>query len=332
MFEFIVRAQVVATCVRGTTERTLKPAGEVDVVVVPDVRHDLAAQLAPVKVAAAWHPVKGQPHVPGFWTCNINTRQVTFNCWPPNTTYTTTSRPRPTLCVDGGSIASLFLSLFFFPLIYTLSLSFSQSQFLPLRLLRLLLISSSSSFVSSASLLFSPLIARLFLSFTFFFFFFHYLPTNFPIRLPSYLRIKAVIVPRVYIYVYTRSLFPLFPSFRREVFLHASLFKATTFLLHPREARSFTRHPSSKCRAAVWRARERIEGRWWIDRCILAGPRTSFFFFFLRFEKGRCISRVQKKEKEIRIFFFFSPLMKIGWEFKRAHALTKRKKKYVSRI
>lgn len=56
------------------------------------------------------------------------------------------------------------------------------------------------------------------------------------------------------------------------------------------------------------------------------------FFFFLRFEKGRCISRVQKKEKEIRIFFFFSPLMKIGWEFKRAHALTKRKKKYVSRI
>ncbi|OAD58058.1 hypothetical protein WN48_00858 [Eufriesea mexicana] len=49
---------VVATCVRGTTERTLKPAGEVDVVVVPDVRHDLAAQLAPVKVAAAWHPVK----------------------------------------------------------------------------------------------------------------------------------------------------------------------------------------------------------------------------------------------------------------------------------
>lgn len=95
----------------------------------------------------------------------------------------------------------------------------------------------------------------------FFFFFFHYLPTNFPIRLPSYLRIKAVIVPRVYIYVYTRSLFPLFPSFRREVFLHASLFKATTFLLHPREARSFTRHPSSKCRAAVWRARERIEGR-----------------------------------------------------------------------
>lgn len=61
-----MRAQVVATCIRGTTERTLKPAREVDVVVVPDVRHDLAAQLAPVKVAAAWHPVKGQPHVPGF--------------------------------------------------------------------------------------------------------------------------------------------------------------------------------------------------------------------------------------------------------------------------
>lgn len=66
MFEFKVRAQVVATCVPGTTERTLKVAGEVDVVVVPDVRHDLAAQLAPVMVAAAWHPVKGQPHVPGF--------------------------------------------------------------------------------------------------------------------------------------------------------------------------------------------------------------------------------------------------------------------------
>lgn len=48
MFEFKVRAQVVAARVRRTTERTLKPAGEVDVVVVPDVRHDLAAQLAPV--------------------------------------------------------------------------------------------------------------------------------------------------------------------------------------------------------------------------------------------------------------------------------------------
>lgn len=222
---------------------------------------------------------------------------------------------------------SLFLSSHLYSLSLVLSVSVSPSSpfapppYLLLLILRLLRL---SPFFSPHS---SPLPL-----FYLFFFFFHYLPTNFPIRLPSYLRIKAVIVPRVYIYVYTRSLFPLFPSFRREVFLHASLFKATTFLLHPREARSFTRHPSSKCRAAVWRARERIEGRWWIDRCILAGPRTSFFFFFLRFEKGRCISRVQKKEKEIRIFFFFSPLMKIGWEFKRAHALTKRKKKYVSRI
>lgn len=66
MFEFKMCSQVVATRVRGATERTFKPARKVDVVVVPDVRHDLAAQLAPVKVAAAWHPVKGQPHVPGF--------------------------------------------------------------------------------------------------------------------------------------------------------------------------------------------------------------------------------------------------------------------------
>lgn len=166
---------------------------------------------------------------------------------------------RGPLCVDGGSIASLFLSLFFFPLMYTLSLSFSQSQFLPLRLLPppppylLLLILR----LLRLSPLFS-LIARLFLSFTFFFFFFITSPLIFPsftLLLTNQGRDRAT-----RIYIYTRFLFPCL-SHRREVFLHASLFKVTTFLLHPREARSFTRHPFSKCRAAVWRARERIEER-----------------------------------------------------------------------
>lgn len=324
MFEFIVRAQVVATCVRGTTERTLKPAGEVDVVVVPDVRHDLAAQLAPVKVAAAWHPVKGQPHVPGFWTCNINTRQVTFNCWPPNTTYTTTSRPRPTLCRRRLDRFSLSLSLFLSSHVYSLSLVLSVS------------VSPSSPFASSTSLSpsphpssppplssFLPYSSPLPLFYLFFFFFFFITsPLIFPsftLLLTNQGRDRAT-----RIYIYTRFLFPCL-SHRREVFLHASLFKVTTFLLHPREARSFTRHPFSKCRAAVWRARERIEGRWWIDRCIPAGLRTSFFFFFF-FEIRKREMYISRTEERKRDTNFFSPLMKIGWEFKRARVDQEKKK------
>lgn len=300
-----MRAQVVATCVRGTTERTLKPAGEVDVVVVPDVRHDLAAQLAPVKVAAAWHPVKGQPHVPGFWTCNINTRQVTFNCWPPNTTYTTTSRPRPTLCVDGGSIASLFLSLFFFPLIYTLSLSFSQSQFLPLRLLRLLLISSSSSFVSSASLLFSPLIARLFLSFTFFFFFFITSPLIFPSVYPPTYESRPWSC-HAYIYMSIHVLSSLSSPLSEEKFSSTPRFLKPPHFSSTPEKRGRSRVTLLLSVVQRFGARERgsRDGDGSIDVSSRDHARV-FFFSFWDSKKGDVYLAYRRKKKRYEFFFFF---------------------------
>lgn len=58
MFEFTVRAQIVAAGVGGAAERTLEPTGEVNVIVVANVRHYFAAQFAPVQVAAAWQLVK----------------------------------------------------------------------------------------------------------------------------------------------------------------------------------------------------------------------------------------------------------------------------------
>lgn len=66
MFELAVRAQVVAARVRCATERALESAREMDVIVVPDVRHYFAAQLASVQVAAAWQLVERESHVPGF--------------------------------------------------------------------------------------------------------------------------------------------------------------------------------------------------------------------------------------------------------------------------
>lgn len=58
-----------------------------------------------------------------------------------------------------------------------------------------------------------------------------------------------------------------------------------------------------------------------------------FFFSFWDSKKGDVYLAYRRKKKRYEFFlFFFFPLMKIGWEFKRAHALTKRKKKYVSRI
>lgn len=124
---------------------------------------------------------------------------------------------RGPLCVDGGSIASLFLSLFFFPLMYTLSLSFSQSQFLPLRLASSTSLSPSPH--PSSLLRLSPLFSlttRLFLSSTFFFFFFITSPLIFPsftLLLTNQGRDRAT-----RIYIYTRFLFPCL-SHRREVFL-----------------------------------------------------------------------------------------------------------------
>lgn len=48
MFEFKVGSKIVAARVGCTAQRALEPSRKVDVVVVPDVGHDLAAQLAPV--------------------------------------------------------------------------------------------------------------------------------------------------------------------------------------------------------------------------------------------------------------------------------------------
>lgn len=69
MLELAVRPQVVAPGVRRPAQRTLEPAREVHVVVVPYVRYHFAAQLAPVQIAAARQTLKRQPHVPGLGAC-----------------------------------------------------------------------------------------------------------------------------------------------------------------------------------------------------------------------------------------------------------------------
>lgn len=53
MLELTVGAQIVAARIGGPAQRTLEAARKMDVVVVADVRDDLAAQLATVQVAAA---------------------------------------------------------------------------------------------------------------------------------------------------------------------------------------------------------------------------------------------------------------------------------------
>lgn len=58
MFEFTMRAQIVAASVRGAAQGTLESAREVDMVVVADVRHYFTAQFAPMQVAAAWQLIK----------------------------------------------------------------------------------------------------------------------------------------------------------------------------------------------------------------------------------------------------------------------------------
>ena len=51
-------AQIVAACIRGSTQGTLKPAREVHMIVVANVRHYFPTQFAPVQVAATWQLVK----------------------------------------------------------------------------------------------------------------------------------------------------------------------------------------------------------------------------------------------------------------------------------
>lgn len=70
MFELAMGAQVVAASVGGTAQRTLEPAGEMDVIVVAYVRDHFAAQLATMQIAAAREPFKCEPHVPGLGACN----------------------------------------------------------------------------------------------------------------------------------------------------------------------------------------------------------------------------------------------------------------------
>lgn len=66
VLELAVRAQVVGARVGGAAQRALEPAREVHVVVVADVRHHLAAQLAAVQVERARHALERQPHVPAL--------------------------------------------------------------------------------------------------------------------------------------------------------------------------------------------------------------------------------------------------------------------------
>lgn len=87
VLELAVRAQVVRARVRGAAQRALEAAREVHVVVVADVRHHLAAQLAAVQVQRARHALERQPHVPALRACNQRT--VTPALPPP-----TPPRPR----------------------------------------------------------------------------------------------------------------------------------------------------------------------------------------------------------------------------------------------
>lgn len=70
VLELAVRAQVVGARVGGAAQRALEAAGEVHVVVVADVRHHLAAELAAVQVQRARHALERQPHVPALRACN----------------------------------------------------------------------------------------------------------------------------------------------------------------------------------------------------------------------------------------------------------------------
>lgn len=58
MFEFAMRAQIIAPGVRGSAQRTLEPAWEVHVIVVAYVRHYFPTQFATMQVASTWQLVK----------------------------------------------------------------------------------------------------------------------------------------------------------------------------------------------------------------------------------------------------------------------------------
>lgn len=51
MFEFAMGAQIVAAGVGGATQGTLESAGEMHVIVVPNVRHHFSAQLTTMQIA-----------------------------------------------------------------------------------------------------------------------------------------------------------------------------------------------------------------------------------------------------------------------------------------
>ena len=66
VLEFTVSTQIVATCVRGPTQRALKPAREVNVIVVANVGYNFATKFASMQVGVEWQLVKRKSHVPAF--------------------------------------------------------------------------------------------------------------------------------------------------------------------------------------------------------------------------------------------------------------------------
>lgn len=96
VLELAVRAQVVGARVGGAAQRALEAAREVHVVVVADVRHHLAAQLAAVQVQRARHALERQPHVPALRACNHQ---------PTRTDSRPTTNPRLSQRVDSIKMA-----------------------------------------------------------------------------------------------------------------------------------------------------------------------------------------------------------------------------------
>lgn len=117
VFEFAVRAQVVRTRVRRTTQRALEPPGEVHVVVVAYVGHHLAAQFTAVEVQSAGYPLERQPHVPALGACNTHTSLPTailvfINASPGGTCIP--HNPVLLYCIHGSPGIAIDDSLIFF--------------------------------------------------------------------------------------------------------------------------------------------------------------------------------------------------------------------------